>query len=299
MLWANDSYALTWQDRRDGVWEIYFNRLTSDGQKLAPDYRVSYTDDWSVNPSLLWTGSEYAIAFQDWRHRATTFPENFEIYLAFLDADGFEIDDEIRITQNSSASEAPTMALGDNEMGIAFVDEESGNQQVYFLVVDLEGRFADVPQRLSLSSDDAYSPTIVFLDGSFIVAWQEEVADGSFDVLASVIPRDPAGDPEGPFPVVTGLAWTRAPSAILAGDTVLLTYSDDRSGEYEIYGALFDSRLARVTEDLQITSAAGDSVFGGMARGRESVGVLYEDLRDGNWEVYFTRLLCVDPVLVP
>ncbi len=51
----------------------------------------------------------------------------------------------------------------------------------------------------------------------------------------------------------------------------------------------------RLGDDIRVTHGERDSVYGTLSRGGTAVGVLFEDLRDGNWEVYFTRLLCSGP----
>ncbi|MEM9074497.1 MAG: MopE-related protein, partial [Myxococcota bacterium] len=228
MVWNDEDgeYALVWQDRRDGVWEVYFNRLTPDGEKLAPDFRVTFADDWSINPTLLWTGGEYAVAWQDWRHRVTA-PDNFEIYLTFMDRNGFEIGDDIRLTVNDDNSENPDLALGDGEIGIAFVDGRTGTEQVWVMVVSLTGDILVAPQRVSTNLGDAFSPEIQWAEDAFLLSWQEETDAGDFDIMGARLPR-PGDTLEGPFAIAGGEAWARRPRMLYNGDTVLVGYSDDR-----------------------------------------------------------------------
>lgn len=292
LVWNEEEaqYGLVWQDRRDGVWEVYFNRLTPDGEKLAPDLRLTVTPHWSVNPTLLWTGGEYAVAWQDWRHEVTA-PDNFEVYLTFVDREGFEIGDDIRLTFDDDTSEAPVLALGDGEIGVAFVDRRTGTEQVWVMVVDLVGRIVAAPQRVSVTDFGAYAPDIVWAGDAYVLTWQQETPAGDFDVLGARLER-PSGRVEGPFPVATGEAWARGPRMLSGGDSLLVVYSDDRRGVYDLYGALYDARFARLGADIPVTRSPRDSVYGALVRGGTSVGVLFEDQRDGNWEVYFTRLLC-------
>lgn len=298
MLWNGSEYALVWQDRRDGVWEIYFNRLTADGEKLAPDYRLTHVPAWSIYPVLGWSGEEYVVAWQDWRHQLAA-PDNFEIYMTFLDREGFEIGDDIRLTNEPAASENPAIAFGPDEIGVAFVDGRSGSQQIYFLITDRFGTRTMPPVRLSRGNRPARNPTVVHEDDAFLVAWQQEGPDGGFDILGARVPREPPGPIEGPIEIAVGTSWSRAPVMLSNGDELVFSFSDDRSGTYDLYTALLDTRLGRVGEDVRVTHGPADSVFGGLARGATSIGVLFEDQRDGNWEVYFTRLLCVDASTSP
>ncbi len=299
MVWTGTEYGLVWQDRRDGVWEIYFNRLTPDGEKLGPDRRVTFAADWSINPTLIWTGVEYVVAWQDWRHRVSA-PDNFEVYFTFLDREGLEIGDDIRLTREPDNSEAPSLALNavDGEIGIAFVDGRTGNEQIWFAIVDGAGTTLVEPFQISDTRTDAFSVEVAWADGAYLLAWQEETEAGDFDVMGARIER-PGIRVDGPTVIAGGEAWARRPRMLVNGDEVLIGYSDDRSGVYDIYAALYDTRFGRLGDDIMVTRGPVDSVYGTMSRGGTSVGVLFEDQRDGNWEVYFTRLLCADAVLDP
>lgn len=299
IVWNEEEsqYAIVWQDRRDGVWEIYFNRLTAEGGKLAPDYRVTFVPHWSINPTLVWTGNEYMIAWQDWRHELVA-PDNFEIYVTFMDREGFEIGDDIRVTFDPDNSEAPELALADGEIGIAFVDGRTGVEQVWFLVVSLTGEVVVPAMRVSTSTTDAYAPELVWASDGYLLVWQEQTESGDFDIMGARIAR-PSNAIEGPFAVAGGEPWARRPRILDNGTELLIGYSDDRRGVYDMYAAVYDTRFMRLSEDIAVTRGPRDSVYGTLARGATSVGVLFEDQRDGNWEVYFTRLLCADPVLEP
>ncbi|MEM9072561.1 MAG: hypothetical protein AAGE52_28900, partial [Myxococcota bacterium] len=186
---------------------------------------------------------------------------------------------------------------GDGEIGIAFVDGRTGTEQVWVMVVSLTGDILVAPQRVSTNLGDAFSPEIQWAEDAFLVSWQEETDAGDFDIMGARLPR-PGDTLEGPFAIAGGEAWARRPRMLYNGDTVLVGYSDDRSGVYDFYAAIYDSRFMRLGDDIQVTRGPRDSVYGTLARGGTSVGVLFEDQRDSNWEVYFTRLLCADPIEV-
>ena len=221
-----------------------------------------------------------------------------------MDRDGFEIGDDIRVTFDDANSEAPDLAMADgfephgSEIGIAFVDGRTGVEQVWFTVVSLTGDVLVPAMRVSTSRTDAYAPEVVWAGDAYLLAWQEQTEGGDFDIMGARVAR-PSNAIEGPFAVAGGEPWARRPRILHNGDELLIAYSDDRRGVYDMYAAVYDGRFMRLSEDIMVTRGPRDSVYGTLARGGTSVGVLFEDQRDGNWEVYFTRLLCADPVLEP
>ncbi|MDZ4224560.1 MAG: hypothetical protein U1D33_01495, partial [bacterium] len=57
----------SWQDQRDGNWEVYFTRIDADGNKLENDVRVTNTAGESTPQSLAWNDldREYAIYIRE------------------------------------------------------------------------------------------------------------------------------------------------------------------------------------------------------------------------------------------
>ena len=78
LVWTGSGYGVAWWDDRDGNNEIYFARLSSEGVKVGGDVRVTTDAFISREPSLVWTGSGYGVAWGDDRDG------NGELYFARL-----------------------------------------------------------------------------------------------------------------------------------------------------------------------------------------------------------------------
>lgn len=79
LVWTGTEYGVTWYDYRDGNQEIYFARISASGAKQGDDLRLTNADGrYSESPSLVWTGTEYGVAWADDRDG------NEEIYFARL-----------------------------------------------------------------------------------------------------------------------------------------------------------------------------------------------------------------------
>ena len=63
-------FGTAWEDRRNGNYEIYFNRLDAQGKKLAADLRVTVAGGFSLHPEVIWNGSEFLVAWDDRRQTA-------------------------------------------------------------------------------------------------------------------------------------------------------------------------------------------------------------------------------------
>ena len=92
-----------------------------------------------------------------------------------------------------------------------------------------------------------------------------------------------------------GDSVARGPSRLSDGDRLVLAFADDRDGDFDLWAAVYDPQLTRIAPDVRVSGAPGDGVYPFLRRGGTAIGVLSNDQRDGNWEVYFTRLLCAGP----
>ena len=132
LAWSGRVLGAVWQDRRDpsGGYEIYFNRLTPEGERLGPDQRISFAPGFSVNPSIVWTGEEFLLVWQD--ERDSVGGGGYEIYAQGVDAEGRLIQPNQRLTRDRSNSEAPSVAVNDTGVAVAWARREAGNSFTIF-----------------------------------------------------------------------------------------------------------------------------------------------------------------------
>ena len=80
VVWNGSYYGLTWESEVEGNLEIYFGTLTSSGILIGDILRITNATFDSSSPSLVWTGSEYGLAWHDQRNYGPS--ENYDIYFA-------------------------------------------------------------------------------------------------------------------------------------------------------------------------------------------------------------------------
>ena len=120
MTWTGSEIGIGWRDGRDegcfeeygpsfcGI-EIYFKRVTPDGDLLSPDARISDGGSWSWLESLVWTGSEYGLSWREDTRDAR------RIFLTRVSAGGAEIGPETQPTGGDEESDNPSLAWTGSE----------------------------------------------------------------------------------------------------------------------------------------------------------------------------------------
>lgn len=77
IVWAEDKYAIAWEDNRTGKYEIFMAYLDEKGNKLESDHQISYYPAIASYPYLLWNGSKCVVLWMDERD------EDGEIYFCY------------------------------------------------------------------------------------------------------------------------------------------------------------------------------------------------------------------------
>jgi uncharacterized repeat protein (TIGR01451 family) len=81
-----------------------------------------------------------------------------------------------------------------------------------------------------------------------------------------------------------------APRIAWTGTEYGMVVSDNHEGDYEIYFSRFDAAFGAIGSEVRVTNATGSSASPYLAWNGTEFGVAWQDDRDGNVEIYFTRL---------
>lgn len=298
VAWTGRVLGAVWQDRRDpsGGYEIYFNRLTPDGEKLGPDQRISFAPGFSINPAIAWTGEEFVLAWQD--ERDSLGSGGYEVYAQRVDEQGRLILPNQRITRDPANSEAPSIAVGDQGVGFAWLDGRGGSRGIWFAPFTRELQRQGPDQRVSLIGQGVAGPSLVWNRDRWVVAWfDDDEASPDREVWGAL--RSPAGGAMGaPRRLTMDPGFSRYPQLLPLGDRLLMVWADDRVGaQYTLFARTLNADLSPRTSESPVTTLApgmrAAAVYPTLARGPEGdVGVLYRDQRDGRIQTWFTRLRC-------
>ncbi|MFH1437212.1 MAG: hypothetical protein ABIJ56_16005 [Pseudomonadota bacterium] len=129
MVWTASELGVACELHGDGLSsEASLTRVAPDGTRLDSGTLVSENGFYIEFPSLAWTGSVYGVA---WGQLSLW---NSAIYLAVVSADGNEVGPPMKISESDWTiyAKMPSLAWTGSEFGVAWYDERSGSQELYF-----------------------------------------------------------------------------------------------------------------------------------------------------------------------
>jgi hypothetical protein len=290
IVWTGDRFGLAWQDRRDNDYEVYFTLFDPLGNKILPDTRLTVAPDFSVNVAMEWTGSKFAVVWQDRREQV------FNVYGQIVSLDGVPQGGNVALGEiDGFGNESPQIAAGVTTLGVAW---NTGNTTSHFIELTLFDHDLNKtvgPIQLTDGLTDSVYPVVAWNVDSYVVAWYDRTASPKA-IYAAVV--DETGQILVPATAITqpGAFRSRYPQIKPLGDRVLVIYSDDRDQNdgYELYSRMVTTELEPLSPELRLTNAPRDSIYPIAAFGPEGdVGVLFRDDRqDGDHHIFFSRMRC-------
>jgi len=291
LAWSGERYLTAYQDaRQGGSYEIYFDLLNPQGQRLIEDLRVTRADKFSLRPSVLWTGAETLLIWDDRRFEAAG--DASAIFGQRVSIDGKLVGENLRLSPQGVRAENATAALSDTGVGVAFeMMDAAGRPVLGFLTTS---RALGQPSAVTtIDFQDANSPVVTAVGEDYVVTFHQHgdtvIGPSIFGVVIGK-----SGIRRGPQSLTAGAAHARGNATYSYGDRFVMVWADDRSGIYQLYAQVFDANLAPLGEPLAVTST-GTLVQGPVvAPGPNgALGVLYTDQGKGAYQPFFTQLQCV------
>lgn len=253
VVWNGKEFAAVWIDALND--KLVFMKFYADGTPASA--RVEIFDTFSsYSPALVWNGSGYAVAYVNYDEAL----EWEQVYFARLDADGTPIGSAVRVSSYGvpAASNAgyPTMAWSGNGYAVSYVDDKSGNYQIYAALLDAAGNVQYHDTRIEATAYYQDSPAIAWIPGRSVyqVVWLDYRNGSTLAIHGGQI--TPTNYVMELRQLVSGSSNSVQVSLVNSLNTCGMTWGDYRDGNLEIYFAILNAYGAKATSDIRVTNNA-------------------------------------------
>jgi len=219
---------VVWGEGRDGNWEIYYKRSTNKGITWDPDTRLTNNSSDSFNPSVSVTGSNVNVVWYDFRNG------NGEIYYKRSSDSGVNWEPDIRLTNNSGSSIAPSISVSNSYVHIVWYDDSDGNFKIYYVRSTDTGINWDQDTCITYSLNFSYIPSITVSGSAVHVVW----ASGDPPLNREIYYKrstDEGASWEQEIRLTNATAESWHPSVSITDSILHVVWRDGRDGNYEIY----------------------------------------------------------------
>jgi hypothetical protein len=268
LAWTGTEYGVTWQDSRTTTYDIYFARISASGAKIGADVQITSDASWSNEPSLVWTGSEYGVAWFDGRSTSS------DIYFARISATGAKLGSDVQITSDAGTSEFPSLAWAGTEYGVIWQDSRTTVYDLYFARISAAGAKVGTDIQITNDATSSFSPSMVWSGTEYGVAWNDnrstlqDIYFARVTMAGAKIGTDVQITSDASYSYQTAIAWT--------GSEYGIAWRDMRDGNYEIYMGRVSAAGAKVSTEVRLSTEGGASMNPALAFGTLGYGVAYD-----------------------
>jgi len=271
--------VLSWSDSTPGNSEIFVKTSLDNGLTWPAPKRLTYNAGYSSNPDVAVSGSNVHVLWHD----DTT--GNQELYYRNSADNGITWSTSRRLTNNSGMSSDPSVAAFGSNVHVAWWDNTSGNNEIYFKTSPDDGATWSAAKRLTSNGGDSVYPSLSANGSTVHVAWFDSTP-GNFEVFYKVSTDN--GSAWSPAKRLTHTsASSYHPSITSNGTNVYLTWRDRTPGNFEIYFRMSPDNGITWAAPKRLTNNSGNSHSPSIASVGSDIYITWFDDSTGNEEIYF------------
>ena len=141
IAWNGQSWGLVYSDNLGTTSsDLYYRSLSATGQPTGAAVRLTTAAGNSDWPDLVWTGTSYAMAWEDTRNTAS----KQDLYFARYDRNGTRLGPEVRVTTDPERQSSPILKWNGTGFALAWTDyRNAGNREIYFRRLAADGTPVD------------------------------------------------------------------------------------------------------------------------------------------------------------
>jgi hypothetical protein len=280
---VSGSFVHVISNNRDANDEIYYHRSTNAGVNWSSDIRLTNNAAGSWFPSVAASGSVVHVVWMDERDG------NWEIYYKRSTDGGFTWETDKRMTNYPDESDVPSIAVSGSVVHLVWIDRRDNfDRQLYYKRSTDGGVSWSADTRLIFSNFDSYDPSVTVYGSVVHVVWSDyPELDNEEIYYKRSIDGGLSWFPEIRLTNYFEDSWF--PSVAASGSVVHVVWMDERDGNWEIYYKHSLDGGFSWSSDIRLTNDINDSDHPCVAVSGSAVQVIWEDYRDGNWEIYYKR----------
>jgi hypothetical protein len=224
---SGQTVHVSWEDERDGNYEIYYKRSTDAGVSWQADTRLTNNSAGSYSASTSVSGQVVHLVWEDIRDG------NYEIYYKRSTDGGVSWGADIRLTNSTAVSDYPSVGVSGQFVHIAWYDDRDGNNEIYYKRSTDGGISWGADTRVTNDTAQSYGPSVSVSGQTLHIVWYDFRAGNNEIYYKRSTDGGVSWEADTRLTNSSGVSFL--PSVALSGSVVHVVWCDERDGNLEIY----------------------------------------------------------------
>ena len=294
IAWNGQSWGLLYSDDLGtNTSQLFYRPLAANGNPSAAAIKLTMSSGDADWPDLVWTGTSYALAWEDSRAGAG----KQDLYFERFDRNGTRLGGEVRVTTDPARQSSPILKWNGSGFGLVWTDyRNTNNREIYFRRLAADG--SPVGNEVRVTNDPADSAWADLawneVDHEWAIVWHDT---RSGDTEVYFARYDNNGVHQGADTrLTTANGFSGYASIDWNGFQYGVSWQDERlaAGKPAIYFAQVSATGVKNGAELKLSSGSGSSSFTTALWNGATFAFCWRDDRDGatNTEIYFALVGC-------
>ncbi|HDD57598.1 MAG TPA: DUF2341 domain-containing protein, partial [Thermoplasmatales archaeon] len=250
VAFGNNNFFVAWHDyRSEANWDVYAKMYNHTGGLFKDEFVISNAANDQTYPWIAFGGDKFFITFDDYRN------SNWDYYAEMDNDTGDVFIDDFAVTTNEFPQGFGSTAFGEDRFFTVWYDKRTGDNTKYTVFAEIYNTTGNVTKDEFQISNESVLRTfssIAFGAGKFFIAWQYENASGR-KIRAKTY--NSSGDViNDTFNVNTTTHDKIRPSVAFGDNRFFVTWIDNSTGDYHVYGKIYDQDVNVVKDTFTITT---------------------------------------------
>ncbi len=272
---------IVWQNEQGGFYQIYYKHSIDGGISWSTDTSLTNVTADLWNPSISLSGSDVHVVWEDERQG------NSEIFYKGSTDGGISWGTDTRLTTDIADSWNPSVSVSGSVVHVVWYDNRDGNWEIYYKRSADGGISWSADTRMTTNSSVSRYPCVAVSGSNVHIVWHDD-RDGNYEAYYK---RSTDGglswEPDTRLTNNTGGSFY--PSIAVSGSFLHVVWFDFSDGVYEIYYKRSIDNGTSWEADVRLTNDPAYSFYPSVAIAGSAVHVVWQDMRDGNYEIYYKR----------
>ncbi|MDD5065819.1 MAG: hypothetical protein PHF84_02105, partial [bacterium] len=183
----------------------------------------------------------------------------------------------------------PVICCNKNNVFVAYVKKVIDNSEIFFISSTNNGFTWSEEKQITRMPGSSEDPKIVFVDNKIYIVWSD-FNDGNAEIYFTYSKDKNGSEFEPPQRVTFNPSDSIQPFLSSTGFKLILFWSDDRNGDYEIFTKMYDPLVNKWEEvDTQITRFSGGSFYPYSIAVMDEIHLVWQK-KDGEvWRVLYSK----------
>jgi hypothetical protein len=198
------------------------------------------------------------------------------------------------MTNNLAWSYNPSVAVSSSVVHVVWVDKRDGQEHIYYKRSTDAGISWGTDTRLTNNTASSFNPSVALSGSTVHVVWFDN-RDYNYELYykRSI---DGGANWEADTRLTYDTAYSSSPSVAVSGSVVHVVWLEIREGNLDIYYKRSTDVGLSWGADTRLMNNTTESSHASVAVSGSVVNVVWEDNRDGNYEIYYKRNPTGNPI---